>query len=267
MKSVMKMSVIAAAVLMATGCMRIETGEVGVRIGFDKQVVLGELMPGSFNQTLFGEVKTFPIKDISVTVNDMTPPAKDNSVMKDFDVSVIYSVNSSQVSELYSTKNRSFHASDNSGDVFLMYNYVAQLARNAAYKAARQYEALMMSDNRQQMETDIKQSIQAALRDEKLEGSININQVLIRNIQPADSVIRAANDLVRAKTEYQQKTVEVETAKKEAERMNALANQSSASIAFMQAQAALNISEGIKNGKVQTIVVPANFNALMMNSK
>jgi len=56
----------------------------------------------------------------------------------------------------------------------------------------------------------------------------------------------------------------VQTAKKEAERMNALSNQSSQSIAYIQAQAALNISEGIKNGKVQTIVVPANFNALMM---
>jgi hypothetical protein len=33
----------------------------------------------------------------------------------------------------------------------------------------------------------------------------------------------------------------------------------------MQAQAMINISEGIKQGKVQTIVVPANFNALMMN--
>jgi hypothetical protein len=46
--------------------------------------------------------------------------------------------------------------------------------------------------------------------------------------------------------------------------MAALANNSASSIAFMNAQAALNISEGIKNGKVQTIVVPANFNALMM---
>ena len=52
--------------------------------------------------------------------------------------------------------------------------------------------------------------------------------------------------------------------KKEAERMQALSNQGSQSIAYMNAQAALNISEGIKNGKVQTIVVPANFNALMM---
>jgi hypothetical protein len=32
----------------------------------------------------------------------------------------------------------------------------------------------------------------------------------------------------------------------------------------MQAQAMMNISEGIKNGRVQTIVVPANFNALML---
>jgi hypothetical protein len=32
----------------------------------------------------------------------------------------------------------------------------------------------------------------------------------------------------------------------------------------MNAQAALNVSEGIKNGKVQTVVVPANFNSLMM---
>jgi hypothetical protein len=54
------------------------------------------------------------------------------------------------------------------------------------------------------------------------------------------------------------------TAMKEAEQMAALSNNSANSIAFMQVQAALNISEGIKNGKVQTIVVPANFNALMM---
>lgn len=262
----MKKSIFAVAVMVSlTACQRIETGEVGVRIGFDKQIQPGELLPGSFNQTMIGTILTFPVKDISVNINDMTPPAKDNSVMKDFDLSVIYSVNASQVSELYSTKNRSFHASDNSGDVFLMFNYVAQLGRNAAYKSARNYEALMMNDNRQAMEVEIKQSIQASLREEKLEGSININQVLIRNIQPADSVVRSANELVSAKNEYQKKSVEVETAKKEAERMNALANQSSASIAYMQAQAALNISEGIKNGKVQTIVVPANFNALMLN--
>ena len=88
--------------------------------------------------------------------------------------------------------------------------------------------------------------------------------MLIRNVVPSDTVVESANALVRSKNELKQKEVEVKTAEAESRRMAALANNSGASIAFMQAQAMLNISEGIKNGQVQTIVVPSNFNALMM---
>ena len=262
MKRILTLSILAAAVL-ATGCTRIETGEVGVRVGFDKQVQSGELLPGSFNQVLIGDVLTFPIKDVNVKLDDMTPVAKDNSTMKDFDAVVIYNINQSQVAELYSTKSQAFHARHN-GDIYLMYNYIVQTARNAIYKEARKFEALDMADNRQAMEQSIKETIQKTLTDEKLDGSLIISQVLIRNIVPADSVVASANDLVRAKNEQKQKEVEVKTARLEAERMAALANQSAQSIAYMNAQAALNISEGIKNGRVQTIVVPANFNALML---
>ncbi len=263
MKRFATISLIAAAVL-ATGCTRIETGEVGVRVGFDKQVQPGELLPGSFNQVIIGDVLTFPIKDVNVKLDDMTPVAKDNSTMKDFDAVVIYNINQAQVAELYSTKSQAFHAKHN-GDIYLMYNYITQAARNAIYKEARKYEALDMADNRQAMEAAIKEQIQKSLADEKLDGSLVVGQVLIRNVVPADSVVASANDLVRAKNEQKQKEVEVRTAKLEAERMQALSNQGAQSIAYMQAQAMMNISEGIKNGRVQTIVVPANFNALMMN--
>jgi regulator of protease activity HflC (stomatin/prohibitin superfamily) len=262
MKRIFTFVVLAAAVL-ATGCTRIETGEVGVRVGFDKQVKPGELLPGSFNQVLIGDVLTFPVKDVNVTMENMTPVAKDNSTMKDLDAVVVYNINPSQVSELYATKNRAFHATDKSGDVFLMYNYVVQNARNAIYKAARKYEALDMADNRSDMENFIKDEIVRNLAEEKLDGSITISQVLIRNVVPADSVVASANDLVRAKNELKQKEVEVKTAEAESRRMAALANNSAQSVQFMQAQAMLNISEGIKNGKVQTIVVPSNFTALM----
>jgi regulator of protease activity HflC (stomatin/prohibitin superfamily) len=264
MKSILKISLISAAVLLATGCTRIETGEVGVRVGFDKQVQSGELLPGSFNQTIIGNVLTFPIKDVNVQLNDMTPVAKDNSTMKDFDAVVVYNINPQQVAELYSTKNKAFHA-EFKGDTYVMYNYIVQNARNAIYKAARKYEALDMADARSDMEKFIQDEIVRNLAEEKLDGTIMISQVLIRNVVPADSVVESANALVRSKNELKQKEVEVQTAKKEAERMAALANNSGASIAFMQAQAMLNISEGIKNGQVQTIVVPSNFNALMMN--
>ena len=255
-------AVLGMAVL-ATGCTRIETGEVGVRVGFDKQVKPGELMPGSFNQVLIGDVLTFPVKDVNVVIENMTPVAKDNSTMKDLDMVVVYNINPQQVSELYSSKNRAFHA-EAKGDVYLMYNYVVQNARNAIYKAARKYEALDMADNREAMETIVREEIQKNLAEEKLDGTITISQVLIRNVQPADSVVESANALVRAKNELKQKEVEVKTAEAEARRMAALANNSASSIAFMNAQAALNISEGIKNGKVQTIVVPSNMTSLML---
>jgi regulator of protease activity HflC (stomatin/prohibitin superfamily) len=262
MKRFFTLSILAAAVL-ATGCTRIETGEVGVRVGFDKQVQPGELMPGSFNQVLIGDVLTFPIKDVNVTLENMTPVAKDNSTMKDLDAVVVYNINPAQVSELYATKNRAFHA-EFKGDTYVMYNYIVQNARNAIYKAARKYEALDMADNRGEMEKFIQEEIVRNLADEKLDGSIMISQVLIRNVVPADSVVESANALVRSKNELKQKEVEVKTAEAESRRMAALANNSGASIAFMQAQAMLNISEGIKAGQVQTIIVPSNFNALMM---
>ncbi len=253
-----------AAAIMSTGCTRVETGEVGVRIGFDKQVQPGELLPGSFNQVIIGDVLTFPIKDVNVVLENMTPVAKDNSTMKDLDAVVVYNINPQNVAELYSTKNKAFHA-EFKGDTYVMYNYVVQNARNAIYKAARKYEALDMADNRSDMEKFIQEEIQRNLAEEKLDGSITISQVLIRNVVPADSVVESANALVRAKNELKQKEVEVKTAEAEARRMAALANNSSSSIAFMQAQAMLNISEGIKSGRVQTIVVPSNFTALMMN--
>lgn len=263
MKTISKIIAITAIALAATGCTRIETGEVGVRVGFDKQIQSGELLPGSFNQTLVGTVLTFPIKDVNVTLDNMTPVAKDNSTMKDLDAVVVYNINPQQVSELYSSKNKSFHA-EFKGDTYVMYNYIVQNARNAIYKAARKYEALDMADNRTDMENFIKDEIVRNLAEEKLDGAINISQVMIRNVLPSDTVVESANALVRSKNELKQKEVEVKTAEAESRRMAALANNSGSSIAFMQAQAMLNISEGIKAGKVQTIVVPSNFNALMM---
>jgi len=195
MKSIFKLLAVTALVLSATACTRIETGEVGVRVGFDKQVQPGELLPGSFNQTLVGNVMTFPIKDVNVSLENMTPVAKDNSTMKDLDAVVVYNINPQNVAELYSTKNKSFHA-EFKGDTYVMYNYIVQNARNAIYKAARKYEALDMADNRTDMENFIKDEITRNLAEEKLDGSVTISQVMIRNVLPSDTVVESANALV-----------------------------------------------------------------------
>ena len=253
MKRILTLSVLAAAVL-ATGCSRIETGEVGLRVGFDKQVKNEELLPGSFNQIIIGDVLTFPIKEISVKVEDMTPLAKDNSTMKDFDALVTYNINQAQVAEIYNAKNRSFHAVYN-GDVYLMYNYIFNAARNAIYKAARKYEALEMGDARQAMETEIKEQITRILAEEKLDGTIVIGQVLIRNIVPADSVVASANELVKAKNEYKTEEVKVATARKRNESMQANPMAIPLLKAEAEADAMRALPGAIANFKGQTLVI------------
>jgi hypothetical protein len=253
MKRILTLSVLAAA-LLATGCTRIETGEVGLRVGFDKQVNTGELLPGSFNQTVIGTVITFPVKEISVKVENMTPLAKDNSTMKDFDALITYNINQAQVAEIYNSKNRSFHAIDD-GDVYLMYNYIFNAARNAIYKSARKYEALDMADSRQAMETEIKEQITRILAEEKLDGTIMIGQVLIRNIVPADSVVASANELVKAKNEFKTEEVKVATARKRNESMQANPMAIPLLMAEAEAEAMRKLPDAIANFKGQTLVI------------
>ena len=262
MNRIAKVAVLAGLMATTAACTRIETGEVGVRRSFDKTIETSELQPGTVNQTIFGDVLTFPTKDVSVDITDMTPLAADNSTVADFDLSVIYSINPTSVAEIYIEKNRGFHAETEEGDTLLMYNYVRQLGRNAAYKVARRYESLKMADNRAEIEQLVRQEIVAQLAAEKLDGVIDVSQVLVRSIKPADNIVASANALVQAQNEQKRKQVEVQTAKLEAERIAAL-NANRGATQYMAAMALQDIAEGVKNGKVNTIVVPYDFKGII----
>lgn len=257
-------STIAAVAIAAalSGCTRIETGEVGVRVNASREIEGKELQPGSWNQTLIGSVLEFPVKDITVSLENKTPMTADNSALADFDITVVYAINPSSVSELYSTKSRSFHAEDKEG-IYLMYNYVSTLVNNAAYKTIRQYRALEVADNRAKIEEQIRILVNEQLRDEKLDTSITLNVVQIRNVAPNAEILRSATEFVKSQNELKIKENEVKLAKLEAERMSALAQNSGQSIAYMQAQAQMKIAEGIAAGKVQTIVVPVDFKGMV----
>lgn len=262
MNRIAKVAVLVGLMASASACTRIETGEVGVRRSFDKTIETTELLPGTVNQTIFGDVLTFPTKDVSVDITDMTPLASDNSTIKDFDLSVVYSINPGSVAELYIDKNRGFHADTEEGDTLLMYNYIRQLGRNAAYKVARRYESLKMADNRAEIENLVRQEIMTALVAEKLDGSITISQVLVRQITPADNIVRSANLLVQAQNENKRKEVEVGTAKLEAQRIAAL-NANAGATKYMEATAIVTIAEAVRDGKVNTIVIPYDFKGIV----
>ncbi len=262
-KSLFAYAILAMALAVSAGCTRIETGEVGLRIGFDKTTDMTERLPGSFNQTLVGEIITFKIQDVASSVDNMTPLAADNSTVKDFDMTVIYNITPSAVAELWTTKNRGFHGlSKEGGDILLMQNYIGLTARNAAYKAAREFESLKMADNRQLIEQKIREIMNKSLLDEKLADKITVSQVQVRAITPADIIVNSANELVRAQNELKTKEVEVSTAKKEAERI-AVLNANAGAIGYMNAMANLEIAKGVAAGKVHTIVVPYDFKGIV----
>lgn len=257
-----KLTAIVAAFLSLQACTRIETGEVGVRVNASKQVEGNELQPGGFYQTLVGSILTFPVKDIAVNLENKTPMTADNSPLADFDITVVYGLNSTSVAELYSTKSRSFHT-EHKGDIYLMHNYMSTLVNNAAYKVIRQYKSLDVADNRAKIEQEIQQTVTEQLKHEKLDTAIQLTVVQVRNILPNAEILASATQYVRAQNELKVKQTEVDIAKKESERMAALSSNSGQSIAYMQAQAQMKIAEGIASGRVHTIVVPMDFKGMV----
>lgn len=262
----LKLSVIVAAMVLATGCTRIQTGEVGVRVDMSKQIQGNELMPGSWNQTLVGEVLTFPTKDITVSLENKTPMTSDNSALADFDIMMVYAINPASVAELYSTKSKAFHAYDSKeNDTFLMYHYMQTLVNNASYKAIRGYKSLEVADNRAKIEAEIREIVTETLKAEKLDTALMLTLVQIRNIAPNTEIMAAATQYVKSVNELKVKENEVKLAKLEAERMSALANQGNQSIEYMKASAQMMIAEGVKNGKVHTILIPHGMTMMNVN--
>jgi regulator of protease activity HflC (stomatin/prohibitin superfamily) len=258
-----KFALMIMVALSMAACTRVPTGEVGLRVNWDKTIEAKELVAGSVNQTIIGDVEKFPIKEISAEVNDLSPLAADNSTMKDFDIAVVYNLNPSSVSELYTKKSHSFHATArDTGDTLLMYSYIQLTARNAVFKEARKYAALEMNDKRTQIESDILATMKATLAAEGLGNDITISQIQVKSIAPSDAVKQSADALVRSQNEQKQKQIEVGTAKLESERIAAL-NANAGAIGYMQAQAQMKIAEGIANGKVQTVVVPYDFKGMI----
>jgi regulator of protease activity HflC (stomatin/prohibitin superfamily) len=264
MKKFLMSLLIAVSAFAMQGCTRIVDGEVGVRVSSGGTIESAELMTG-YHQTMFGSIIEFPVRDITLAIDNMTPMASENVPFADFDMSILYNINPQAVAELYKTKARSFHSYDeHSKDTYLMYNYVSLLAKNAAYKAVRSYKSLEATDKRPELEVKIKELVVAELTKEGLADKINISAVQIRGIVPNRDILASSTAVVTAENALKVKNTEIAIAESEARRMKALSENSKQSTDYMQAQASLTIAQAIAAGKVQTIIVPSNMTSLML---
>lgn len=268
MKSIKRFLMVAAlavGVVFSSGCTRITDGEVGVRKTFGGEYEQTELLTG-WHQTMVGDVLTFPVRDLAVSVQDMKPLTSEKTALADLDVNVIYSVNPSSVAELYTRKSRSLHTvRDN--QVLLMDDYMKTVINAASNKVIVKYKSLEVNDNREAIEADIKETVVEKLKEDKVDDALKISMVQIKGMAPNAQILQSATDLVRAQNDYRIKETEIKTARAEAERMQALAVNSQQSIAYLEAQSKMKIAEAIAAGKVQTIIVPSNMTSLMISGK
>jgi hypothetical protein len=261
MKTSVKLSLIALAAMSTVACTRIETGTVGLRVDMNRQIAGTELQPGSWNQTLIGDVLEFQVRSIQVSLQNLTPQTADNSTLKDFDVAMIYEINPTAVNELWVNQSRSFHTYDK-GEYYLMYNYMTQLLNSATAKAVRKYRALEVADNRQNIENVIRETVVQMLTEEKLDKAVSVSQIRVANATPADDIVASANAAVRAQNDLKTKQVEVQIAQQEAIRIQTL-NSNSQAIPYMNAMANMEIAKAVREGKVNTIVIPSDFKGMI----
>ena len=262
MRKFLALSVLATSLLLG-GCTRIETGEVGLRVNASLEIQGTELQPGSWNQTLIGSVLEFPVRDIAGSLENKNPLTKETVALEDFDLSYAYSVNSAAVSDLWSKYPRVQHDTASKEGVLLMKRYMDQVLNSASYKAVSGYTALEIGSAREKVEVDIRKLVAEKLKEDKLDTTLTLTVLQVRAIVPPKSILESAAAVVRSQNELKIKQNEVEIARKEAERMQALSSNSGSSIAYMDAQARLNYSEAAKLGKVNTIIVPSDFKGML----
>ena len=243
-----------------SSCTRVETGHVGIRTTFNGSIEPQELGVG-FHQTLIGSVNTYVANEITWKIDNLTPQTKDRSQLEDLDLAYTYSVNPSMIGDLV-VKYKGRDGIDERGDRYPLALYVENVVKTATTDVVSKYDALEANEKREEIRNKIRAQSEAMFKEDGLAEAVNIHQVFVKNLQLSKAIMQSANAVIISQNELKTKDFEVQTARKEAERLTLLAN-NKASIDYMNAKSLSDIAEGIKNGKVQTVVVPYDFKGIV----
>lgn len=257
-----KLVAIAALVLSASACTRIDTGHIGVRTGFNGEVSQQELGVG-FHQTLIGSVKEYVANEMTMEINDLKPQTKDRSSLSDLDLTFTYSIESSYIAEAVTKyKGRDLETRDHG--IYPLGRYVANVVQTSATDVVSRYDALTANENREKIKNDIKGRVDEILAEEGLKGKIRVHQIFIKNLDIAPELKASATAVIAAQNQYRVKELEVQTAKKEAERMAELTKQNQTGyIELLRAQANYQIAVAVREGKVNTVIIPNDFKGIV----
>lgn len=221
MKKLYLICAIALSMLL-TGCGfgTIETGNVGVRTSFGK-VQQEEEQPGIYT-AIFSKVDEYTTKETFVSLQNLTPKAKDKLILKDLDVTVYYKIHPNKVADFAST-----HASMSGrmqGENFIRPGYflIENLAKGVISDEVSKFDSLTLHQDRAKLEASIKTALTEQMNTSD-PGYFEITRVNISTLLTDPSVedsirknIQMSNEIDTARKEVAKKLQEAEAMTKTA---------------------------------------------------
>lgn len=230
----------------------INTGENGLYIGFDGQVKNEVLTPG-IKYDGFGSIKVFNTRKITVTSSDMTPKTKDNTIMKDMDVTVTYSLSPTSLYGFYTGYDMSNHSVSDNGQIELMASFIKRLITSAVNQSVDEYPALEVNSSLDKIQETIKQNLNLAMEKNNLSGKIDIESVVVVKADLPDQLVAAVNRVVTAQSQNKEQEVKTKTAQLKAEENKALA--STVTTQSLEYQRNEILKAAFENGNIQKMVI------------
>lgn len=248
MKKLLLLAAIGLSVIL-TGCGQIETGNVGVRTSFGKieQTEVGE---GVYVAVL-SHMDEYTTKESYVSIQNLTPKAKDKLRLSDLDVTIYYESNPAMIAD-FASKKKGMSVKFKGEDFFRPgYVLIENLAKGVISDTVADFDSLTLHQNRTDLELAVKKSLQAVL-DQSDPGYFKITRVIASSLLTDPSV----EDSIRKNIAM---TNEIDTAlkdiKKKANEADAMAKTAAAlTPLFVQNEYVKAIAKCADNPKCTLIV-------------
>jgi regulator of protease activity HflC (stomatin/prohibitin superfamily) len=223
MHKILTLALILAVVIM-TGCTRIETGEVGLVVDYNG-VIKGDPVGPGMHPTVFSKILVFSGKEVLVPLEKLTPQTADNLAMDDVEVRFAYAVNTAFLVELYTHYSTTYnlHSPDGS-EVYAMLGFMDKLVISAVNDQVLKYKALEVNGHR----AEIARAIEADVRDKLItEGlltmvgnvvnesktKVKFGQVVIAQAVPPKSILASTQAFVDAQNQQRTADTAAQTAR------------------------------------------------------
>jgi len=254
------LTVFVVTTLLATGCGRIETGNVGVRKNFNGTIadkVEGE----GFYTSIVGSVAEYTLKEIPIDLENLTPKAADNLSLQDLDVTVRYLItDAASVRHLVATKTNSSVKLD--GVYLPGFSIVKSAAQSEIADVVSKVDSMVIHQKRGLLESEAKAAMQRTL-DASDPGKFKVTQVIVRQVTTDASVEAAIRNVVAKGKEKEAADLNVAIAEKNAEATAKTA--STLTPAFLQHEYNQVLMAFAKNGGSATLILDGSANGKVLH--